>query len=49
MLYFGTAGGLFVCGPKPMLELISNILETIYFYSGNYIRKFGIYIGKFVS
>jgi hypothetical protein len=46
--YFGTTGGLFVCGPKPMLEPISNILETKCFYLGNYIKNFGNYIGKFV-
>ena len=47
-IYIGTTGGLFVCGPKPILEPISNILETKYFDLGNYIRKFGNYIGKFV-
>ena len=46
--YFGTTGGLFVCGPKPMLEAISNVLETICFYLGNYITNFGNYIWKFV-
>ena len=39
-IYIGTTGGLFVCRPKPILEPISNILETKYFYLGNYIRKF---------
>ena len=46
--YLGTTGGLFVCGPKPMLEAISNVLETVCFYLGNYITNFGNYIGKFV-
>ena len=41
-------GGLFVCGPKPILEPISNVLETICFYLGNYITNFGNYIGKVV-
>ena len=47
-IYIGTTGGLFVCGPKPMLEAISNVLETICFYLGNYITIFGNYIGKCV-
>ena len=47
-VYVGTTGGLFVCGPKPMLEAISNVLETICFCLGNYITNFGNYIWKFV-
>jgi len=47
-MYFGTTGGLFVCGQKSILEFIPNISETIYVYLENYSRKFGIYIGKFV-
>ena len=46
-IYIGMTGGLFVCGPKPVVEPVSIVLETIFFYLGDYITNLGNSIGEF--